>query len=119
MQQREPQRRRKRAMRDKGWGLPIRIWAILAASVMAAAPLQAVEPPRLDTGTEAWMLTSTALVLLMLPGVAMLYGGLVRTKNVLGTMLQSFACMAVVGVLWVACGYARAFGKDALGGRGG
>ena len=62
------------------------------------------------------MLTSTALVLLMVPGLAMFYGGLVRTKNVLGTMLHSFAAMAVVGVIWVVIGYALAFGPNALGG---
>ena len=51
-----------------------------------------------DSGTTAWMLSSTALVLLMVPGLAMFYGGLVRTKNVLGTMLHSFAAMAIIGV---------------------
>ena len=65
----------------------------------------------MDTGTTAWMLTSTALVLLMVPGLAMFYGGLVRTKNVLGTMMHSFAAMAIIGVLWVVCGYAMCFGK--------
>ncbi len=69
-----------------------------------------------DTGTTAWMLTSTALVLLMIPGLAMFYGGLVRTKNVLGTMMHSFVAMAVIGVLWVVCGYALTFGKSVLGG---
>lgn len=69
-----------------------------------------------DTGTTAWMLTSTALVLLMVPGLAMFYGGLVRTKNVLGTMMHSFVAMAVIGVLWAVCGYALTFGKNALGG---
>ena len=69
-----------------------------------------------DTGTTAWMLTSTALVLLMVPGLAMFYGGLVRTKNVLGTMMHSFAAMAIVGVLWTAVGYAMAFGENVLGG---
>ncbi len=64
----------------------------------------------IDTGTTAWMLTSTALVLLMVPGLAMFYGGLVRTKNVIGTMLHSFAAMAIIGVLWVVCGYAMCFG---------
>ncbi|MFZ5572042.1 MAG: ammonium transporter [Thermodesulfobacteriota bacterium] len=62
------------------------------------------------------MLTSTALVLLMVPGLAMFYGGLVRTKNVLGTMMHSFVAMALIGVLWVACGYALTFGKSVLGG---
>ncbi|MFH1982022.1 MAG: ammonium transporter [Pseudomonadota bacterium] len=62
------------------------------------------------------MLTSTALVLLMVPGLAMFYGGLVRTKNVLGTMMHSFAAMAVIGVLWMVCGYALTFGKSIWGG---
>lgn len=69
-----------------------------------------------DSGATAWMLTSTALVLLMVPGLALFYGGLVRTKNVLGTMMHSFAAMAIVGVLWAVCGYAFAFGPNALGG---
>ncbi|MEM9457009.1 MAG: ammonium transporter [Myxococcota bacterium] len=69
-----------------------------------------------DSGTTAWMLTSTALVLLMVPGLAMFYGGLVRTKNVLGTMLHSFAAMACIGVLWAVCGYAMAFGPNVAGG---
>jgi len=73
-------------------------------------------PPAIDTGATAWMLTSTALVLLMIPGLAMFYGGLVRTKNVLGTMMHSFAAMAVMSVLWVVCGYAMCFGKNILGG---
>jgi len=65
-----------------------------------------------DTGATAWMLVSTALVLLMVPGLAMFYGGLVRGKNVLGTMLHSFAAMAVIGVLWPICGYAMSFGSS-------
>lgn len=69
-----------------------------------------------DSGTTAWMLTSTALVLLMVPGLAMFYGGLVRTKNVLGTMMHSFVAMAIIGVLWVVCGYALTFGPSILGG---
>jgi len=76
----------------------------------------AAEPEPVDTGTTAWMLTSTALVLLMVPGLAMFYGGLVRTKNVLGTMMHSFVAMAVIGVLWVVCGYGLAFGDNILGG---
>ncbi len=68
-----------------------------------------------DTGITAWMLTSTALVLLMVPGLALFYGGLVRTKNVLGTMMHSFAAMAIIGVLWAVVGYAMTFG-DTIGG---
>ncbi len=70
----------------------------------------------IDSGAEAWMLTSTALVLLMVPGLAMFYGGLVRTKNVIGTMMHSFAAMGIIGVLWVVCGYAMAFGPNVMGG---
>jgi Amt family ammonium transporter len=70
----------------------------------------AASAPVVDTGATAWMLTSTALVLLMTPGLGMFYGGLVRTKNVLGTMMHSFAAMAIVGVLWTVCGYAMSFG---------
>ncbi len=69
-----------------------------------------------DTGTTAWMLTSTALVLLMVPGLAMFYGGLVRTQNVLGTMMHSFISIAIIGVLWTIFGYALSFGNNILGG---
>lgn len=69
-----------------------------------------------DTGITSWMLTSTALVLLMIPGLAMFYGGLVRTKNVLGTMMHSFAAMGIMAVLWVVCGYSMSFGSNVLGG---
>jgi len=76
----------------------------------------AADNAAIDTGTTAWMLTSTALVLLMVPGLAMFYGGLVRTKNVLSTMMHSFVAMAVIGVLWAVCGYSLAFGKNIFGG---
>ena len=52
----------------------------------------------------------------MVPGLAMFYGGLVRPKNVLGTMMHSFVAMCIIGVLWVVCGYAMAFGPSVLGG---
>jgi len=76
----------------------------------------AADAPTVDTGTTAWMLISTGLVLFMIPGLAMFYGGLVRTKNVLGTMMHSFIAMAIIGVLWAVCGYSLAFGKNVLGG---
>ena len=65
-----------------------------------------------DAGSTAWMLVSSALVLLMVPGLALFYGGLVRRKNVLTTMLHSFVAMAVVGVQWVLFGYMLAFGTS-------
>ena len=84
---------------------------LAGALTLCATPALAAEPA-VDSGTTAWMLTSTALVLLMIPGLAMFYGGLVRTKNVLGTMMHSFAAMAIIGVLWTVCGYAMAFGES-------
>ncbi len=77
---------------------------------------EAAPPPEIDTGTTAWMLTSTALVLFMIPGLALFYGGLVRTKNVLGTMMHSFVAMAIIGVSWAVVGYAMCFGDSQLGG---
>ena len=66
--------------------------------------------PVLDTGNTAWMLTSTALVLFMtLPGLALFYGGLVRTKNVLSVLMQCFSIASIVTVLWVAIGYSLVF----------
>jgi Amt family ammonium transporter len=91
---------------------------VFTANVFFVLPKMAfaAENAAIDSGTTAWMLTATALVLLMVPGLAMFYGGLVRTKNVLGTMMHSFVAMAVIGVLWAVCGYSLAFGKSILGG---
>ncbi|WP_291721781.1 ammonium transporter, partial [Magnetospirillum sp. 64-120] len=85
----------------------------------AAAAAEAAPVPTLDSGSTAWMLTSTALVLLMtIPGLALFYGGMVRKKNILATMMQSFAITALVSVLWVIVGYSLAFaeGSPYLGG---
>lgn len=76
----------------------------------------ASQEPTVDTGSTAWMLVSTALVLLMVPGLAMFYGGLVRTKNVLGTMMHSFAAMGIMTILWIIVGYSMCFGPNVLGG---
>ena len=67
------------------------------------------EPPKIDTGDTAWVLISTALVLFMTPGLAFFYGGLVRSRNVLNTMMMSLVLMAVVGVTWMLWGYSLAF----------
>src|SRR3989339_1346183 len=85
-------------------------------AVVCASQTDAAAENFIDSGATAWMLTSTALVLLMVPGLAMFYGGLGRTKNVLGPMMHSFPAMAIIGVLWTVCGYALAFGKGILGG---
>ncbi len=71
----------------------------------------------LDTGDTAWILTAAAFVLLMTPGLALFYGGMVRAKGVLNMMMMSFVSMGVIGVLWVLYGYSMAFG-DSVGGLG-
>lgn len=76
--------------------------------------LPAQDGVEIDTGATSWMLTSTALVLLMIPGLAMFYGGLVRSKNVLGTIMHSFVSMGIITVLWVAVGYSMSFGNNVL-----
>jgi ammonium transporter, Amt family len=68
--------------------------------------------PKIDSGDTAWLLMSAALVMFMTPGLALFYGGLVRAKNVLGTVMQSFIALALVTVLWVLVGYTLAFGPD-------
>src|ERR1700687_6178099 len=81
---------------------------LLAASGHAEIPV----PPKIDSGDTAWVLASSALVLLMTaPGLALFYGGLVRRKNVLSTMMHSFILMAAVSVLWAVVGYSLAFGE--------
>ena len=68
--------------------------------------------PKIDSGDTAWMLTSTALVLLMtIPGLALFYAGMVRKKNVLATMMQSFSITALITVIWMVVGYSLAFGE--------
>ena len=69
----------------------------------------------MDTGDTAWVLASTALVLFMTPGLALFYGGMVRTKNVLGTLMHSFFAMGLMSILWVLIGYTLAFGPDVGG----
>ena len=70
----------------------------------------------MNTGDTAWLLTSSALVMLMLPGLGLFYGGMVRAKNVLSTVVQSFFALGIVSLLWVLVGYSLAFGGDSVGG---
>ncbi|HDH51709.1 MAG TPA: ammonium transporter, partial [Nitrospirae bacterium] len=69
----------------------------------------------IDSGDTAWLLISTALVMLMIPGLALFYGGMVRRKNVLSTLMQCFVIMCVVGLQWILWGYSLAFGPDKWG----
>jgi Amt family ammonium transporter len=75
----------------------------------AAASAQAAAPPAINPADTAWMLVATALVLLMTPALAFFYGGLVRSKNALNTMMMSFISLGFVGVLWAIVGYSLAF----------
>lgn len=84
-----------------------------------AAPAVAPAPAKIDTGDTAWVLVSTALVMLMTPGLALFYGGMVRKKNVLGTILQSFIALGIITIQWVLIGYSLSFGPDKGGMLGG
>src|SRR6266511_314934 len=83
----------------------------LAGAFFRAAP-QAVTGGPLNSGDVTWMLTATGLVLLMTPGLSFFYGGMVRTKNVVSTMLQSFVAMGVISLLWILVGFSLAFGNS-------
>src|ERR1700729_2761819 len=89
------------------WGL-----AAMLPLLVAALPALAEDagPPKIDSGDTAWMLASTALVLLMtIPGLALFYGGMVRKKNILATLMQSFVITCIVTIVWTVAGYSIAF----------
>ncbi len=95
--------------------LSVLVGLAAAAVGLTADPAFAQDTPTLDTGDTAWMLTSTAIVLLMtIPGVALFYGGMVRKKNVLGTLGQSFVITALVTVIWMVIGYSLAFAESSV-----
>ena len=84
--------------------------AAAPAAAEAAPAAAAPAPPKIDTGDTAWMLTSSVLVLMMtVPGLALFYAGMVRKKNILATLAQSFAATALITVLWMVIGYSIAF----------
>jgi ammonium transporter, Amt family len=89
--------------------------AAMAQDVVPASAAAAVPAVRIDTGDTAWILISTALVMLMTPGLAMFYGGMVRKKNVLGTIMHSFIAIVLVSLQWVLFGYSLSFGPDVKG----
>lgn len=84
---------------------------VQAAAAESAAPATPA-PLKSDLGDTAWLLISTALVMFMTPGLALFYGGMVRRKNVLGTLMHSFVALAIITVQWVLFGYSLAFGPD-------
>jgi Amt family ammonium transporter len=84
----------------------------LVLPLLFAAPALAADEAKIDSGDTAWMLISTALVLMMIvPGVALFYAGMVRKKNVLATMMQTFTACAVISIVWMVAGYSLAFGE--------
>lgn len=118
------------------WSLILVTWLILGCSLTISSHAQEVPtpaapaadtpappapaapspPPKVDKGDNAWMLTSSALVLMMtIPGLFLFYGGLVRSKNVLGTIMHSFIMVAVITIQWALWGYSVAFGPDVGG----
>ncbi len=102
-------------MRPRSW-IPFALLAVvslLAIVVPESAPARTGGP--IESGDVAWMLTATGLVLLMTPGLSFFYGGMVRHKNVISTMLQSFMAMGVISILWIVVGFSLAFGES-LGG---
>ncbi len=87
----------------------------LALLVVLPGTAAAADGNTVDSGDTAWMLAATALVMIMLPGLALFYGGLVRRKNVLSTIMHSFFGLALVSVVWVIVGFSLAFGPDLNG----
>jgi Amt family ammonium transporter len=92
--------------------------AALVVALSLATPARAQEgdtpkpPEGVNNGDTAWMLASTGLVLLMVPGLALFYGGMVRRKNVLGTMMHSMVALGLIGIQWLLFGYSLAFGES-------
>src|SRR5262249_55401207 len=86
---------------------------LMASAVLSASEAHAqASAAALNSGDTAWMLMASALVLLMTPGLALFYGGMVRRKNVLSTFMYSFFTMALVTIQWVVVGYSLAFGTS-------
>src|ERR1700759_1305602 len=88
---------------------------VILALVFPSVETVTVANTKIDSGDTAWLLVATALVLIMTPGLAFFYGGMVSKKNVLSTMMQSFVCMGVITIIWVIFGFSLAFGEDING----
>ena len=100
-----------RSISTRSCGTALAVAALALVSPAAARAAEAVAAPAVDTGDTAWVLTASALVLMMtLPGLALFYGGLVRAKNILNVLMQCVLSAGIVGVLWVLVGYSLAFG---------
>ena len=87
----------------------------LGVTALATVVAAADAPPKIDAGDTAWVLTASAMVLLMTPGLAFFYGGLVRRKNILSVLMQCFVIICIVSIQWVYFGYSLSFGPDVRG----
>ncbi|MCR8557174.1 ammonium transporter [Mucilaginibacter sp. BJC16-A38] len=91
------------------------IIVVILALIFPSVDTVTIKDSQINSGDTAWLLVSTALVLIMTPGLAFFYGGMVSKKNVLSTMMQSFVCMGVITIIWVIFGFSLAFGDDING----
>ena len=98
---------------------PLALFVVFLVSAVLATAASAGEAAAIDSGDTAWVLMSAALVLLMIPGLAFFYGGLVRKKNVLSILMQCFMLMGVITIQWIVIGYTLSFGADIGGVIGG
>ena len=97
----------------------VRWWLILSLvvfigllGIIIPSGTESMDLAGIDSGDTAWMLTATALVLLMTPGLAFFYGGMVQPKNIISTMLQSYIAMGIVSIIWIVIGFSIAFGES-------
>ncbi len=95
--------------------LSLAVFAPLAAMAQETVPVATAPVAKIDSGDTTWILVSTAFVMLMTPGLAMFYGGMVRRKNVLGTIMHSYIAIALVSLQWILFGYSLSFGPDVKG----
>jgi len=91
------------------------LFVVCAVALLAPAGVAHNQGSSINTGDTAWMIAASALVLFMTPGLSFFYGGMVRSRNVISTMLQSYVCMGIVSLLWVLVGFSLSFG-DSIGG---
>jgi Amt family ammonium transporter len=87
-------------------------WSVIMVFLLLSVPALAADAPKIDSGDTAWVLASSALVMIMTPALGLFYGGMVRKKNALSTIMFSFVILALISVQWVLYGYSLAFGPD-------
>jgi len=96
----------------KWWLILSLLFVVAIVGVLMPASEGSMDLTGIDSGDTAWMLTATGLVLLMTPGLAFFYGGMVHPRNIISTMLQSYIAMGIVSIVWVVVGFSIAFGES-------